>query len=646
MNHIMFHENPQVAILIKDSYFIRKDIENYYVKPLGLNCMAFSLYYEPNNKITATKAKDYLKKILPALVKQGISYLYVADSTYFKVLTKQRKAEPFIGYVLPCTLQGYEHLQVIYGINYGQVIYNNNMSSRLDLSLNALQCSIRGVNNIFGDTIQEAIYEAPERLHELLDCSKLAIDIETTGLTIKDSIVSIAFATSTKHGMAFSLEDKSLIKTFFERFRGRKIFHNATFDVKMIIKECFMSSPTDYQGLLHGLHTMCRNLHDTKIIAYLATNNTQGNSLSLKDLSHEFMGNYAVDVSDVTKLDKDTLLEYNLKDCLATIYVYDKYYPLMVQDNQLDIYEDLMLPTLRSIIHTELSGMPIDLDKVKQVEKDLNLIKDEYINQIFQSDLVLKVQSLLNQKAMAKYNSTHKKQKTLDEFNVKFNPNSNQHLQMLLYQVMQLPILDYTNNKEPATGGDTLKKLLNHTKETKLLEALIGYMSVEKILATFIPAFKRAIYRDGHFYLHGNFNITGTISGRLSSSKPNLTQIPSNSAYGKLIKTCFKAPKGWIFCGADFNALESRINTLLTKDENKLKVFLDGLDSHSFNAFSFWQEQMPQIQQAKQDELCIKINGVYLKSDDTIHYQNKSYTVKEFYESYSKTNPTMLPKSA
>ena len=634
MKHIIFQDNPKIAILIKDSYFIHRDIENYYVKPLGLECMAFSLYYEPNNKITATKAKEYLKKILPTLVKQGVSYLYVADSTYFKVLTKQRKAEPHIGYILPCTLQGYEHLNVVYGINYGQVIYNNNMASKLELSLNALQCHIRGVSNIFGDITQEVIYEAPERLYELLECPKLTIDIETTGLTIKDSIVTIAFASSTSKGMAFSLTDKSLIKSFFEQYKGRKIFHNATFDVKMIIKECFMDSPEDYQGLLHGLYTMCRNLHDTKIIAYLATNNTQGNSLSLKDLSHEFMGNYAVDVTDVTKLSRDTLLEYNLKDCLATMYVYDKYYPIMVQDNQLSVYEDLMLPTLRSIIHTELSGMPIDLARVYQVEKELNQIKTGYINQIFSSELVLKVQSLLNQKAMDKYNSTHKKQKTLDEFDVKFNPNSNQHLQILLYSVMQLPVLDYTKSKEPATGGDTLKKLLNHTKDIELLEALIGYMSVEKILATFIPAFKKAVLRDGYAYLHGNFNITGTVSGRLSSSKPNLTQIPSNSTYGKLIKTCFKAPKGWIFCGADFNALESRINTLLTKDENKLKVFLDGLDSHSFNAYSFWKDQMPKIQQANQNELCIKLNGEYLKSDDVIHYKGKSYTVKEFYETF------------
>ena len=616
MQHILFHDKPKIAILIKDSYFIRKDLENYYVNPLGLECMAFSLYYSSNNKVTATKAKDYLKKILPSITALGVSYLYVADSTYFKILTKERKAEPNIGYVLPCKLQDYEHLNIVYGINYGQVIYNNSSLSKLNLTLDALQCHIKGITNVFGDNVQEAIYEAPERLYELIDCPKLAIDIETTGLSITDSIVSIAFAKDSNNGMAFSMKDRSLIKSFFEDFRGRKIFHNASFDVKMIIKECFMEdNPNDYQGLLHGLHTMCRNLHDTKIIAYLATNNTQGNSLSLKDLSHEYMGNYGIDVTDVTKIPINELLEYNLKDVLATMYVYDKYYPIMVQDNQLDIYEDLMRPTLKSLIHTELSGMPIDLDRVYEVEKELNSIKDTYISYMFNHSLVLEVQAILNQKELDKYNATHKKQKTLDDMDNKFNPNSNQHLQILLYEVMKLPVLDYTISKEPSTAGDTIKKLLHHTNETKLLESLIGYISVEKILSTFIPTFKLATDRDNHHYLHGNFNITGTISGRLSSSKPNLTQIPSNSVYGKLIKTCFKPKKGWIFCGADFNSLEDRINALLTKDPNKLKVYV-----------GYKQYQL-------------EINGViHLISEDTIlEYEGNLLTGEELYERLSSS---------
>ena len=92
-------------------------------------------------------------------------------------------------------------------------------------------------------------------------------------------------------------------------------------------------------------------------------------------------------------------------------------------------------------------------------------------------------------------------------------------------------------------------------KETvAILKALLGITEVAKILNTFIPAFEKGVVKeDGRTYLHGNFNVTGTASGRMSSSGPNLQQIPSTGTkYAKLIKHCFQAPEGWIMTGADF----------------------------------------------------------------------------------------------
>ena len=60
---------------------------------------------------------------------------------------------------------------------------------------------------------------------------------------------------------------------------------------------------------------------------------------------------------------------------------------------------------------------------------------------------------------------------------------------------------------------------------------------------------------DGMKYLHGSFNLGGTVSGRLSSSDPNMQNVPANSVFAKLIKECFQAPEGWVFGGADFNSL-------------------------------------------------------------------------------------------
>jgi DNA polymerase-1 len=143
---------------------------------------------------------------------------------------------------------------------------------------------------------------------------------------------------------------------------------------------------------------------------------------------------------------------------------------------------------------------------------------------------------------------------------------------------------------------------------------------VIKILTDFIPSMEAAAEGpDGWHYLFGNFNLGGTISGRLSSSDPNLQNLPANVymdisqdlvdqfpvlapyikkgklALGKLIKSCFKAPPGWIFAGLDFASLEDRISALTTKDPNKLKVYTDGFDGHCLRAQSYFAEDMPDI---------------------------------------------------
>lgn len=123
------------------------------------------------------------------------------------------------------------------------------------------------------------------------------------------------------------------------------------------------------------------------------------------------------------------------------------------------------------------------------------------------------------------------------------------------------------------------------------------YTDVTKMLNTFIVAFEENSIKnpDGHYYLYGNFNIGGTVSGRLSSSQPNLQNLPANSIYSKYIKACFKAAPNRIMAGADFSSLEDRISALLTKDSNKLKVYIDGYDGHSLRAFSYFKEYMPDI---------------------------------------------------
>lgn len=132
----------------------------------------------------------------------------------------------------------------------------------------------------------------------------------------------------------------------------------------------------------------------------------------------------------------------------------------------------------------------------------------------------------------------------------------------------------------------------------KVLKALIELNKLSKIINTFIKAFVHNTVQkeDGFWYLFGNFNLGGTVSGRVSSSKINLQQLPSTgSEYAKAIKQCFKAPPGYILVGADFSSLEDRISALTTKDPNKLKVYTDGYDGHCLRAYTYFSNQMPDI---------------------------------------------------
>jgi DNA polymerase-1 len=132
----------------------------------------------------------------------------------------------------------------------------------------------------------------------------------------------------------------------------------------------------------------------------------------------------------------------------------------------------------------------------------------------------------------------------------------------------------------------------------RLIDSLQKLTDVDKIITTFIPAFKNKVvhHDDGTTTLHGSFNLGGTRSGRQSANNPNLQQIPSTGTpYAKPIKRCFKAPPGWIFCGADFLSLEDRISALTTQDENKIQVYTQGYDGHCLRAHAYFSDQMPDL---------------------------------------------------
>ena len=632
LRHISYGKGPKsLAILVPTKDFDEESILHHYVTPLvakGIKkeeIIAFNLGHNDNGKTPVTTVvRPWLQNLEKVIDHFQIKHVLIAEPNYFKTICKERKADPHYGYQKQTIWKG-----VVGYItsNYKALMFNPATQKKIDLSLSAAAQGILGGPGLFSKKAlvhaqyPQSLSEIARTLSQLKERPAVSIDIESYSLRVdRAKIATIAFGLDTKSAVAFPVgEDqhiKQLLKDFFITYEGGKIFHNCTFDTKVIIWELFMKKPTDYAGMLQGLHVMHRNLHDTKALSYLALNSCSDISLSLKDLAFEHTGNYAQDdIQDITKIPMPELLEYNATDTIATWYVYDKYRN-RVKTEQESVYQDVFRPTLKTLTQMELCGTPINMGAVLNAEAKMQNIERTHHDAIMNNKIIQDFEWTLRDIEAKKANKKLKKlRKDRNDFlSFRFNPNSDAQLAVLLHQYWDLPVLEKTDNGNPSTKNSVLRALIervNNSRKWKnsgisvILEHICELHEVSKILNTFIPAFKNnSIPKDGWHYLHGGFNLGGTKSGRLSSSEPNLQNIPSTGTqYAKLIKACFQPPlatvKGsaqdWIFVGADYASLEDRISALLTKDPNKLAVYTDGYDGHCLRAYYYFKEHMPDI---------------------------------------------------
>lgn len=651
MQTMIFSDNaaPTIGILIKESSMKKGAMLEYYVNPmvdLGIpieNIASYPLEYPPTGKATAKQIKEYLGALLPELVSDGIDTIMVCDAEYFKKLTGNQKAEVHLGYVLPCAIVGYEKVNIVLGSSYTSLFHNPAAQAKITQSITTLSSFFHGKYLPPGTDLFKKIELIKDMarikslLAHLMTLPAITADIETLSLDFwKAGISTIAFGEDTEVGYSFAVDThmglgkpvRKLLKEFFINYPGKIIWHNAGYDLKVIIYELWMTHPLDTAGMYEGISVMTRNFDCTRLIAYLALNSCVRTQYSLKVLAHEFAGNYAEqNINDAANVPADDLLKYNIVDTLATWYVHNKFKPIMIADMQEDLYEGLFKSSVALLLQIELTGMPINMEKVLYAESELNAIKNKHTGIIKASQIIQHFNHAVKQDACAARNAKLKTKVvyvTDKEFDdLEFNPASGPQLQKLLYETLGLPIVDKTKKKKPATGNKTLAKLKNHTSDPEvlsLLDSLIELIKVNKILEAFIPTFKNAwLKSDGCHYLHGNLKLGFVVSGRLSCANPNLQQIPSSSTYAKLIKDCFMAPKGWIMAGADFASLEDKINALLTRDPNKLKVYTDGYDGHALRTKNYWPHLTTDI-----DYTVESINSIAEKSSPHYALRTKS----------------------
>ncbi len=161
-----------------------------------------------------------------------------------------------------------------------------------------------------------------------------------------------------------------------------------------------------------------------------------------------------------------------------------------------------------------------------------------------------------------------------------FNINSPQQLAEILYDKLNLPAPRRTRTRSRSTAADVLEEL---AAKHPLPRAVLEYREVAKLKSTYVDALPRLIHPETG-RLHTRFSQTGTATGRLSSSNPNLQNIPVRTELGREIRAAFAAEPGWLLLSADYSQIELRLLAHVSQDPVLLEAFRKGEDIHARTA--------------------------------------------------------------
>lgn len=557
---------------------IKKHIEGFPDRLIGISTMEKS----DGKAITKAQLKAQCADLLEASSTIGVEILLVADSSYFKYLANQKAFEDSIGQVFKCAIEGYEHISVLPLVNAAVLNAQPNKKPLLDKSLEVICAFLKGnyeppkefkFNSYELITTRE---DAKQALNKIMNYPVLTCDIETTGLRVGEAeILTIAFGSSQYDAITIAVHEHydiapsvtDIVMAFLKAYKGQLVFHNALFDVKHMIYNWWMKDFSNYQGLYDGVEAIgLHRVHDTMLMAYAELNSTERMPLGLKVLAKDLLGDWGIETKDAKSIPLEDLAYYNAQDCCGTFYVYDKYSHQMASR----IYTEILQPSLEYLLHEMLNGLPMDMQRVDEAISEITILIEEAEATLKSDAFVQEAEENLRYYACEKYNSSHVGNKEPYQFDVEFNPNSAVQLRVLLFDVMEFDPIGFTDGGSPKTDRASIQEFMSQLSEDdpKLatLNALKAISETAIIKSTFLAAFKEMSLadKDDNYTLHGDHRLGGTMSGRLSSSSPNMANSPSNSRFGKVIKNCFVPPEGWLYAYADYNALNFGGNSVVT----------------------------------------------------------------------------------
>lgn len=410
--------------------------------------------------------------------------------------------------------------------------------------------------SIKGDEVQyKAVVEKKEiaRLVEQLKNEEvICFDTETDSsdpITAKPVGLSMAVKPGTAWYIPMNVDGAltsekvcGLLKPLFEDPEKTWIAHNYKFDY-IILKQA-------------GININGKSF-DTMIAAYLIDANQR---LKMDMLSKKYLGYKPIPIEKLIgsgrkqkTMDEIPYLDvvsYACEDADVTLRLYEILKKELDKDELTDIARDPEFPLIEVLADMEIHGIRLDTEMLAEFSKQLNKDLKEVEGQIF------------------------------EECGVEFNLNSPQQLGEVLFDKMGIPSKKKTKTGQYSTAESVLVELAN---DYKVPEMVLDYRSLSKLKSTYVDALPKLVNEETG-RIHTSFNQAVAATGRLSSSNPNLQNIPIRTERGREIRKAFIPEEGFRILAADYSQVELRVIASISGDENMIRAFREGEDIHSRTA--------------------------------------------------------------
>ncbi|MCB1828263.1 MAG: DNA polymerase I, partial [Coxiellaceae bacterium] len=253
---------------------------------------------------------------------------------------------------------------------------------------------------------------------------------------------------------------------------------------------------------------------------------------------------------------------YAAEDADITLQLHQHLWPRIIQeDNCKTILTEIEIPLMRVLSKIERNGVLIDANMLAQQSAKMAVRIDELVREIY---------TLAGQE---------------------FNVSSPKQLIEILFDKLQLPVIKRTPKGQPSTAEAILQELAIHYELPSLI---LEYRSLSKLKSTYTDKLPKEINaKTGR--VHTSYNQAVTTTGRLSSTDPNLQNIPVKTEAGRLIRQAFIAPEGFKIVSADYSQIELRIMAHLSQDETLVSAFNEGLDIHRITASEVFGVPLDQV---------------------------------------------------